>query len=82
MKKLVIPKFDENLKFTGYKIVEVKEKIDYSEIAQELPGIPQGYCEEIHTIFETKKPIEITNFYDPRQGKGLRKIKGFYIAVM
>lgn len=84
MKTLLIPKFDLNsLKFLKYKEVKIKNKPntkDYNKVAQELPGFPQGYCPAIYNILETKKPIEITRFYDKRQ-RGSRKLKGHFITL-
>jgi hypothetical protein len=84
MIKLLVPKFDKDLNFVGHSKVCVKNKIDtkdYNKIASVLPGLPQGYCEEIYSIGKTKKPIEITRFYDPRQ-RDISKIKNRFITVI
>ena len=83
MTKLIIPKFDINNKFIGYKIIEVSEKMNHEDemkVIHELPGIPQGYCPALGKILQTKEPIEITRLYDGRQNT--RKIKGFYISIL
>lgn len=84
---LQVPTFDEfnHLKFNGYKIVKIKNKPntdDYNKITTVLPGLPQGYCSAIYEIGKTKEPIEVTRFYDGRQGKGVNKLKGYFITVL
>jgi hypothetical protein len=84
MIKLLIPKFDNNIKFIGYITIEVNDIVgleDYNRITKELPGTPCGYCSSIETIGVTKKPVPITRFYDSRQ-KGLKHLKGSYINVV
>ncbi len=81
--KIIIPKFDEKIKFAGYKTVSVKKHMDFEDeqkILQELPGFPQGYCSSLGKITQTKTPIELTRFYDIRQ-RGSTKLRGYYIAV-
>lgn len=87
MINIQVPTFDEfkSLKFDGYKIVKIKNKPDskdYQKITHLLPGLPQGYCSGFYDIGKNKKPIEITRFYDGRQGKGLKKLKGYFITVL
>lgn len=82
-----VPTFDEfdGLKFKGYKTIKIKNNpktVDYQKITELLPGIPQGYCSSLETLHKTKKPIEVTEFYDIRQGKGVKKLKGFFITVL
>ena len=84
---LQVPQFDKfnNYKFTNFKTVKIKNKpdsSDYNKITKELPGICQGYVEQVYTIGETKKPIEVSNFYDIRQGKTVKKFKGYFITVL
>jgi hypothetical protein len=84
MKTLLIPKFDINsLKFLGHKEVKIKNNPntkDYNKVVEQLPGFPQGYCPSIYNILISKKPLEITSFYDKRQ-RGSRKLKGYFITV-
>lgn len=83
-----IPTFDEfnNYKFVKFVKVKVKNKMDskdYGKITKLLPGVPQGYCGKIYTIAKTKKPIDVTSFYDIRQNrKILRIMKGNFITVL
>jgi len=84
MKTLLVPKFDtsNNYKFTGYKEVKVKNKLDYKDerkVINELPGMPCGYCSALAKITETRKPIEIRRFYDARQNT--RMLKNYFITV-
>ena len=84
---LQVPTFDEfnHLQFKGYKVVKIKnnpDSKDYNKITALLPGLPQGYCSAIYKISETKNPIEAVEFYDIRQGKGLKKLKGYFITVL
>jgi len=84
MIKLRIPKFDRDLNFVGYSQVAVRNKmnsVDYNKVVSLLPGMPQGYCKEIYDIYKTKKPIEITKFYDIRQ-RGLKKIRNQFITII
>ena len=74
MKTLSVPTFDHENKFTGYKKVKVKNKIDRAD------EIPQGYCPALSKITETKEPIEITRFYDVRQ-IGIKKLKNLFITI-
>lgn len=85
MKTLQVPQFDEfnNYKFTGFKDVKVKNKMnteDYNKITNALPGMCVGYCPAIYNIAENKKPIEVIHFYDIRQ-KGVTKLKGYFITL-
>ena len=84
---LQVPTFDEwnGLRFNGYKIIKIKNNpktVDYQKITTLLPGIPQGYCSSLETLHKTKKPIPITDFYDIRQGRGVKKLKGYFITVL
>jgi hypothetical protein len=84
MKTLLVPAFDYENKFTGYKKVKVKNKLDHKDenkVLGFLPGIPQGYCPALSKITETKEPIEITRFYDIRQ-RGVKKLKNYFITVL
>ena len=82
-----VPTFDEfnGLKFKEYKTIKLKNNpntVDYNKITALLPGIPQGYCSSLETLRKTKKPIPVTDFYDIRQGKGVKKLKGYFITVL
>jgi len=85
MKTLIVPQFDrDTLQFTGNIEVKIKNKpntADYNKVAKKLPGLTLGYCEQLYTIGQTEKPIEITSFYDVRQGKDVNKLKGFFIKL-
>lgn len=85
MVTLQIPKFDtfgnKFLKFVTVKIKNKPNTKDYHKVINELAGFPQGYVAEIYTIGETKKPIEVSRFYDLRQ-RGSRKLKGHFITVV
>jgi hypothetical protein len=85
MKTLQIPKFkkSDKYKFIGFKKVKVKNKMnskDYIKVVSELPGMAVGYCAELYNILESKKPIEITRFYDVRQSPQF--LKGHFITVV
>lgn len=85
MKTLIIPILDEfnNYKQKGFKEVKIKnnpDAKDYHKITNVLPGLCVGYCPEVYSIGETKKPIEIIDFYDIRQ-KGVKKLKGHFITL-
>ena len=83
MKTLLVPTFDYENTFTGYKEVKVKNKMDREDerkVMTLLPGFPQGYCPALSTITETKEPLSISNFYDIRQ-KGAKKLKNYFITV-
>ncbi|HEY9341914.1 MAG TPA: hypothetical protein VIQ23_10050 [Hanamia sp.] len=83
MKTLSVPTFDHENKFTGYKKVKVKNKIDHADemkVLNLLPGFPQGYCPALSKITETKEPIEITRFYDVRQ-RGIKNLKNLFITI-
>ena len=92
MKTLLVPKFKEvwpvgakhhDYQFTGYKPVKIKNKPDtkdYNKVVSELPGFAQGYCDELYTIGQTEKPIEITRFYDSRQASA-KKLKNYFIIT-
>ena len=82
--KISVPTFDDNLRFVKNVTIEIKKKgdsKDYNDVCRLLPGSPCGYCPAIYHIAETKKPIQITEFYDIRQ-KNVRKLKGYYINVL
>ena len=86
MKTLQVPTFNEfnNLKFTGFKTVKVKNKMktkDYHKITNLLPGMCVGYCPDIYDIAKNKKPIEIIHFYDIRQ-RSVNKLKGYFITCL
>lgn len=79
--KITIPKFDHDLNFSHYKVIIVRKRITtscYNKIVSELPGLSLGYQEGIYNL--SNKPVEIASFYDPRQGIGVKKLKGFFIA--
>jgi hypothetical protein len=83
MKKIIVPKFNIDNNFIGYKIVMVSNKMtdeDQEKVRSELPGIPQGFCPALGRILITKKPIEITRFYDSRQRT--KKLKNLYISLV
>lgn len=83
--KLSVPTFDQNIKFVDNVTIEVNKKItteDYNRICRLLPGLPQGYPEPIFTIGETKKPVPVIDFYDIRQGKAVKKFKGYFITIL
>ncbi len=82
---LLVPTFDEfnNYKFKGNKEVKIKNKPntrDYNKITKVLAGMCVGYCSAVYTIGKTKKPIDITDFYDIRQ-RGVKKLKGYFITI-
>lgn len=83
MKTLLVPSFDYDTKFIGYKEVKVKNKMDHADemkVLEILPGFKCGYCPALSKITETKEPIEITRFYDIRQ-RGAKKLKNFFITL-
>lgn len=83
MKTLSVPTFDYNLKFSGFKKVKVKNKMDHSDetkVLNLLPGFKQGYCPALLKITELKEPVPITQFYDIRQ-KAVKNLKNYYITI-
>jgi hypothetical protein len=84
MKTLLVPSFDYENNFIGYKEVKVKNKMDHKDenkVLNILPGFKQGYCPALSKITETREPIEITRFYDVRQ-RGVKKLKNLFITIL
>lgn len=70
----------EFVKYVNIKIKDEPDSEDYWKVVSHLPGIPQGYVEDIYTIGKTRRKIDIIRFYDTRQNSKL--LKGFFISVV
>lgn len=78
---LIIPKFNEKLKFTHYAEAIVNLPLtgdDYLKVTNMLPGLTSLYVPTLYFI-TNKKPIPLVSFYDIR-AKGRNKLKGFLLA--
>lgn len=85
---LQVPTFDEfcDYKFVKFVKIKVKNKPstdNYNKLIRLLPGMPQGGTAALEKLIKTREPIDVSHFYDIRQGgKSLNKLKGHYVTIV